>query len=112
VLITSNQSISDQILSISIFSALLKINKHLKKLILFFSAINFVKKSCKIKSKLSKLNAQQNSLQNTQQNKQEIQMRIISESDFTQIITKNLQKLDIFEKSSVNLSSQSSINVI
>jgi len=39
-------------------------------------------------------------------------MRVISESDFMQMITKNLQRLDISEKSSINLSLQSSIIVI
>ena len=55
-------------------------------------------------------NAQQNSLQNIQQNEQEIQLRAASESDLMQIITRNLQKLDISNKSDkniVNLSLQS-----
>jgi len=39
-------------------------------------------------------------------------MRVISESDLTQMITKNLQRLGISERSSVNFSSQSSMVVI
>ena len=39
-------------------------------------------------------------------------MRVISESDFTQIIIKNLQRLDISERSSMNLSLQNSMIVI
>ena len=78
---TSNQLISDQISLASVFSALSKFNKYSRKQILFFSAVNSVKKFYKIK--LSKSNTQQNILQNTQQNKQEIQMRAIFESDFT-----------------------------
>src|SRR5204863_491708 len=77
-----------------------KFNKYSRKQILFFLTINFVKKSHKIK--FNKLNAQQNILQNTQQNEQEIQMRVVSKSDFIQIITKNFQKLNIFKKSSTN----------
>ena len=80
VLSTSNQLISDQILLVSVSPALSKFNKHSRKQILFFLIINSVKKSHKIK--FSKSNAQQNTLQNIQQNKQEIQMKVISESDF------------------------------
>ena len=39
-------------------------------------------------------------------------MRAISESDLMQSITKNLQRLNISEKSSMNLSSQSSMIII
>ena len=48
-------------------------------------------------------NAQQNSLQNIQQNKQEIQLKAASESDFMQMITRNLQKLDISNRSNKNI---------
>ena len=46
------------------------------------------------------------------QNEQEIQIRTISESDFTQIIIKKIQKLNIFEKSSTDFSLQNFIIVI
>ena len=39
-------------------------------------------------------------------------MRMISELDFMQMITKNLQRLNIFEKSSADLSSQNFMIVI
>ena len=77
---TSNQSINDQISLAPVLPALSKSNKCSRKQILFFLTVNSVKKSHKIK--LSKSNAQQNTLQNIQQNEQEIQIKIISESDF------------------------------
>ena len=107
---TTNQSISSQISLAPVPPVLSKFNKHSRKQILFFSTVNPVKKSHK--TKLSKSNAQQNTLQNTQQNEQEIQMRAISESDFMQMIIKNLQRLDISERSSTNLPSQNSTVVI
>src|SRR5205085_7048975 len=53
--------------------------------------------------------------QNTQQNEQEIQLRTVSESDFMQIITRNLQKLNISnrsDKSIADLSLQSNSTMI
>ena len=46
--------------------------------------------------------------QNIQQNKQEIQLRAASESDLMQMITRNLQKLDISNKSGKNVADLSS----
>src|SRR5438876_117296 len=117
MLSTRNQSISDQNSLVPVFPALSNFNKHLKKSILSFSIVISTKKSHKIsKQSIFQLravfmkNAQQNSLQNTQQNEQEIQLRAASESDLMQMITRNLQKLDISNKSDknvVNLSLQS-----
>ena len=115
---TSNQSISDQISLAPVSPALSKSNKQSRKQILFFLTVNSVKKSHKIKFSIQFIFQSRAALmknaQNTQQNEQEIQLRAASESDFMQMITRNLQKLDISNRSDknvVNLSLQSNSTV-